>query len=173
MGAPAGREGALRRGGRSPRPRLLCLGHPGSAAVLPLALACSPAQARICLPFRKSGYGPVAPFSSHLTLALSLQTRGEMRKNHRLVSHLGGLGKESPRGSRTFPDPVPLLWGRKLASSTSSMQSSCTWRRRPLSTCSRPSTCPTRMPASAWAASAWRAMPTPSRSANSPVLPCG
>nr|CCO13667.1 alternative protein ABCF1 [Homo sapiens] len=50
------------------------------------------------------------------------------------------------------------------------MQSSCAWRRRPLSTCSGASTCPTRMPASAWAASAWRVTPTPSRSANSLVV---
>ena len=69
----------------------------------------------------------------------------------------------------TLTDHLPLLSGRKLASSTSSTQSSCTWRRRPPSTCSRASTCPTRMPASAWAASAWRVTPTPYRSANSLV----
>ena len=50
------------------------------------------------------------------------------------------------------------------------MQSSCAWRRRPPSTCSGASTCPTRMRESVWAASAWRATPTPSRSASSLVL---
>lgn len=58
---------------------------------------------------------------------------------------------------------------RKWASSTSSTLSSWTWRRRPPSTWWGTSTSPTRTAGSAWAASAWRATPTPSRSPNCPV----
>lgn len=125
----------------------------------------------ICLPFRKVGIwsGSTSPLFLIFPHTFSLQTRGEMRKNHRLVSWLWKLRtKESERGSMIFTDHLPLL-GRKLASSTSSMQSSCAWRRRPLSICSGASTCPTRMPGSAWAALALRVTPTPSRSANSLV----
>jgi hypothetical protein len=52
---------------------------------------------------------------------------------------------KSDGSNMTLSSHLPLLPGRKLASSTSSMQSSCTWRRHPLNTCSGASTCPTRM----------------------------
>lgn len=56
--------------------------------VLFLAWTYSQSSSSICLPFRKVGVWSrtLSPLSLILSLAFSLQTRGEMRKNHRLVS---------------------------------------------------------------------------------------
>lgn len=122
--------------------------HPGSPSCMDLF----PAWFLYLSPLQKSEDVEgqyLLPHSLILPLVFSLQTHGEMRKNHRLVSWLWELGSKSLiEEVWFFTDHLPLS-GRKLASSTSSMQSSCAWRRHPPNICSGASTCPTRMPESA------------------------
>lgn len=68
---------------------LVCLRHPGKDSLFPIPGShLSPLQ-KVRLWVCSTFFLPISP------LALSLQTRGEMRKNHRLVSCLWELGNKS------------------------------------------------------------------------------
>lgn len=76
----------------------VCL-HPVRENIHVLLTACTYSQpnARVSFLSEKLGSGSTTPFalSLPLPLAFSLQTHGEMRKNHRLVSWLWKSGNEN------------------------------------------------------------------------------